>query len=287
MGTLYVVATPIGNLEDVSERALRVLREAGLIAAEDTRHTRKLLTHYHLSARLISYHEHNKLARLDVVLNALAVGSVALVSDAGTPALSDPGEELVRAALDAGHSVSPVPGPSAALAALVVSGLPTDRFTFVGFLPRRSADRRAELARLRALPHTLIFYEAPHRLLDCLRDVQAELGDRAAVLARELTKLHEEVLRGTLASLLAHATEAGPRGEYTLVVAGASPTAEDDTARSTAAAEDHLRRLLAGGHGTREAADLVARTYGMRRRDVYRLALEIAASDSSGSGDQP
>jgi 16S rRNA (cytidine1402-2'-O)-methyltransferase len=277
MGTLYIVATPIGNLEDISLRALRVLREASLIAAEDTRHTRKLLTHYGIAARLVSYHEHNKLARLDVVLSALAAGSVALVSDAGTPALSDPGQELVRAALDAGHTVTPVPGPSAALAALVVSGLPTDRFTFVGFLPRRSADRRAELARLRALPHTLIFYEAPHRLLDSLADIETELGDRDAVLARELTKLHEDVRRGTLSALRAHATEAGPRGEYTLVVAGAAPVPEDGGESSAADASEHLRQLLHSGHGTREAADIVAKAYGMRRRDAYRLALELSS----------
>jgi 16S rRNA (cytidine1402-2'-O)-methyltransferase len=279
MGTLYVVATPIGNLEDISLRALRVLREASLIAAEDTRHTRKLLTHYDIAAHLVSYHEHNKLARLDVVLSALAAGSVALVSDAGTPALSDPGQELVRAALEAGHTVTPVPGPSAALAALVVSGLPTDHFTFVGFLPRRSADRRAELARLRALPHTLIFYEAPHRLLDSLADIETELGDRDAVLARELTKLHEDVRRGTLSALRAHAKEAGPRGEYTLVVAGAAPVPEDGGASSVADASEHLRQLLRSGHGTREAADIVAKAYGMRRRDAYRLALELASAE--------
>jgi 16S rRNA (cytidine1402-2'-O)-methyltransferase len=276
MGTLYVVATPIGNLEDTSPRALRVLREASLIAAEDTRHTRNLLTHFGIAGHLISYHEHNKLARLDLVLGALATGTVALVSDAGTPALSDPGQELVRAALDTGHTVSPVPGPSAALAALVVSGLPTDRFTFVGFLPRRAADRRAELAGLRALPHTLIFYEAPHRLLDSLQDMRAELGDRQAALARELTKVHEEVRRGTLSDLWAQAEQAGPRGEYTIVVAGASPGEGHEDARPASDAHERLRELLRSGHGTREASDIIAEAYGMRRREAYRLALEVA-----------
>jgi 16S rRNA (cytidine1402-2'-O)-methyltransferase len=285
MGTLYIVATPIGNLEDISLRALRMLREASIIAAEDTRQTRKLLNHYNIAAHLVSYHEHNKLVRRDVILSALATGTVALVSDAGTPALSDPGQELVQSALVAGHTVSPVPGPSAALAALVASGLPTDRFTFVGFLPRRPAERRAELATLRALPHTLIIYEAPHRLLDSLADIQTELGDRDAVLARELTKIHEELLHGKLSDLRAHTEEKGPRGEYTIVVAGAAPSEARDVEQHVSDASDELRRLLASGHGTREAADLVAQTCGMRRRDVYRLALDLTSAMATNETD--
>jgi 16S rRNA (cytidine1402-2'-O)-methyltransferase len=282
MGTLYLVATPIGNLEDVTLRALRVLRAVQLIAAEDTRHTRKLLNHFEIPTPALSYHEHNKLARLDEVLAALAVGDVALVSDAGTPALSDPGQELVRAALASGHRVVPVPGPAAAIAALVASGLPTDQFTFLGFLPRRPADRRAALAGVRDLPHTLVLYEAPHRLLASLDDLLAALGDRSAVVARELTKLHEEILRGRLSDLRARcAAGSGPRGEYTLVVAGAAPAAASTQTPAEAAiaqerARARLRALLAAGQRTRAAADIVAAEFTLPRREAYRLAIEIA-----------
>jgi 16S rRNA (cytidine1402-2'-O)-methyltransferase len=279
MGTLYVVATPIGNLEDMSLRALRVLREARLIAAEDTRHTRKLLTHYQIATRTISYHEHSAPVRTAEILSALVEGDVALVSDAGTPAVSDPGQALVVAALQAGHQVVPVPGPSAAIAALVASGLPTDQFTFLGFLPRRSTERRAALAKVRPLEHTLILYEAPHRLLACLDDALAVLGDRQAAVARELTKVHEEVLRGSLSALRTQcAAGAGPRGEYTLVVEGASAGAtaapdEPDWERARA----RLAALLAAGWRTRDAANVVASELGLSRRDAYRLALEVAA----------
>jgi len=279
MGTLYVVATPIGNLEDMSLRALRVLREVRLIAAEDTRHTRKLLAHYQIATRTISYHEHSALVRTAEILRVLVEGDVALVSDAGTPGVSDPGQPLVVAALRAGHQVVPVPGPSAAIAALVASGLPTDQFTFLGFLPRRSTERRAALTKVRPLEHTLILYEAPHRLLACLDDALAVLGDRQAAAARELTKVHEEVLRGSLSALRTQcAAGAGPRGEYTLVVEGASAGAiaapnEPDRER----ARVRLAALLAAGWRTRDAANVVASELGMSRRDAYRLALEVAA----------
>ncbi len=282
MGTLYLVATPIGNLEDISARALRILREVPLIAAEDTRHTRQLLNHFAIPTRAISYHEHNKLTRLDDVLAALATGDVALVSDAGTPAVSDPGQELVRAALAAGHRVVPIPGPSAVIAALIASGLPTDRFTFLGFLPRRSSERRAALAAVRDLPHTLVLYEAPHRLLASLDDLLTELGDRPAAVARELTKLHEEIQRGTLSELRQRsAAGSGPRGEYTLVVAGASaesavPPAAAEPAVVADRARPRLRALLDAGRGTRDAAAIVAEELGIPRRDAYRLALEVA-----------
>ena len=282
MGTLYLVATPIGNLEDITLRALRVLREVRLIAAEDTRHTRKLLNHFQIATRAISYHEHNKLSRLDDVLAALVAGDVALVSDAGTPAVSDPGQELVRAVLDAGFAVVPVPGPSAAIAALIASGLPTDQFTFVGFLPRRPTERRAAIARVRDLPHTLILYEAPHRLLACLDDLLAELGDRPVAIARELTKVHEEMLRGSLTVLRERcAAGAGPRGEYTLVIAGAGQAPDTsiharDATIITEDARTRLRALLASGHSTRDAAAIVARDLAIPRRDAYRLALDAA-----------
>jgi 16S rRNA (cytidine1402-2'-O)-methyltransferase len=281
MGTLYLVATPIGNLDDITLRALRVLREVRLVAAEDTRHTRKLLSHFQIRARAISYHEHNKLARLDEVLAALAEGDVALVSDAGTPAISDPGEELVRAAIEAGFEVVPIPGPNAAIPALIASGLPTGHFTFLGFLPRRPVDRRAALAGVRDLPHTLVLYEAPHRLLACLDDLLTELGDRQAAVASDLTKLHERMLRGPLSVLRERcAAEGGPRGEYTLVIAGAEPASERKLSKEAQAdavelARERLRALLAAGEHTRDAAATVAGELGLSRRDAYRLALEI------------
>ena len=200
MGTLYLVATPIGNLEDLSPRALRILRDARLIAAEDTRVTRKLLAHFDLHTPLTSYFEHNKLSKLDSVLAALAQGDVALVSDAGTPAINDPGYELVRAALSAGYTVCPVPGPSAPLAALAASGLPTDAFLYLGYLPRRSSERRELFEKIADLSYTLIFLESPHRLLAGLADLKSSLGDRQIAVARELTKVHEQIWRGTLSA---------------------------------------------------------------------------------------
>ena len=270
MGTLFLVATPIGNLEDISARALRVLREASLVAAEDTRETRKLLSHFDLHTPLMAYHEHNKLTRLEAVLAALARADVALVSDAGTPGLNDPGYELVRAALAAGHTVSPVPGPSAPIAALVASGLPTDRFFYMGYLQRRAAARRTQLAAVAAIEATLVALEAPHRLLPALGDICDVLGDRQMAVARELTKLHEEILRGRVSEIQAHFERQAPRGEVTLVIAGASPAA--------AAAWDESRvrkevqgRMDAGETAARAAAE-VAQESGWTRRAVYRLA---------------
>lgn len=283
MGTLFLVATPIGNLEDITLRALRILREVSLIAAEDTRHTRKLLTHFNIATPLTSYHEHSGPARADALVAALTQGDIALVSDAGTPVLSDPGQALVRAALAAGHVVIPIPGPAAAIAALVASGLPTDQFTFLGFLPRKSSDRRALLARFAQAPETLILYEAPHRLLACLDDLLAALGDRDATLARELTKVHEEWRRGRLSALRAgYAHGDAPRGEFTIVISGAEPDVEQESeeARERSAIAS-LRALLANGMGVREAAVEVARLSGLPRRQMYRLALEVAAESAT------
>ncbi len=279
MGTLYLVATPIGNLEDITLRALRILRQVSLIAAEDTRHTRKLLAHFEITTSMTSYHEHSGPARTDALIEALAHGDVALVSDAGTPALSDPGQALVRAALAAGHAVVPVPGPAAAIAALVASGQSTDQFTFLGFPPRKSPERRALLARFADAPETLILYEAPHRLLACLDDLQATLGDREATLAREVTKIHEEFRRGRLSKLRAGYTQGeSPRGEFTLVVSGAEPAVdqEPEEARERRAVEV-IQTMLAEGASVREAATQVARLTGLPRRQVYRLALEVAS----------
>ncbi|MBN1965074.1 MAG: 16S rRNA (cytidine(1402)-2'-O)-methyltransferase, partial [Anaerolineae bacterium] len=218
MPTLYVVPTPIGNLEDITLRALRILREASLIAAEDTRTTRKLLSRYEITTPLTSYHEHNKLTKLDAIFAALESGDVALVSDAGTPGVSDPGYELIGEALARGVPVVVLPGPSAVIAALVASGLPTDRFLFVGFLPRKPSALRRALSDLAAERATLIAYESPNRLTDTLQAVLEVLGDRPVAVARELTKLFEEVWRGPVSAALAHYRDAPPKGEITLVI---------------------------------------------------------------------
>lgn len=269
MGTLYLVATPIGNLEDMTARALRVLREASLVAAEDTRRTGQLLAHFGLHTPLTSYFEHNKLAKLDSVLAALESGDVALVSDAGTPALSDPGYELVRAALEAGHRVAPIPGPSAVMAALVASGLPTDAFVYLGFLPRKDSERQRLLASVAREPRTLVAFEAPHRLLDSLMAVEELLGDRPVAVARELTKLHEEIYRGPASAARAHFSAKDILGEVTLVIAGAAQTERWSEANVRA----ELSKLLAYGVKRKEAAKLVSELSGWPQREVYQLAV--------------
>ena len=270
MGTLYVVGTPIGNLEDVTLRALRVLREAGLIAAEDTRRTRKLLARYDIHTPLTSYFEHNKLTKLDTILAALREKDVALVSEAGMPGLSDPGYELIRAAIAAGVPVVPVPGPSAPVTALVVSGLPTDSFTFLGFLPRRAKERRQLLQSVADERRTLVAFEAPHRLLKALEDIAAILGDRPLAVACELTKMYEEVWRGTVRMAITWFTAHPPRGEFTLVIGGAVEPERWDEAQVRA----EIERLLAEGVSRREAIKLVTAASGWLRREVYRLALQ-------------
>ena len=228
MGTLYLVATPIGNLDDMTLRAIHVLESVPLIAAEDTRHTLRLLTHFGLRRPLISLHAHNEARQLQTILNRLAQHDVALVSDAGTPALSDPGVRLVSAAVAAGYPVVPIPGPSAVLAALVSSGLPTNQFTFLGFLPRK----RGELERLMKdageAKRTFVFFESPHRVQKTLAIMASALGPRSLVVAREITKVHEEFLRGTPATLLEHFAKSPPRGELTVVVAGSDWRASDE-----------------------------------------------------------
>ncbi|MBI5876760.1 MAG: 16S rRNA (cytidine(1402)-2'-O)-methyltransferase [Chloroflexi bacterium] len=266
MNTLYVVGTPIGNLEDITLRALRILKSVRLIAAEDTRKTRILLDRYEIRTPLTSYFEHNKLAKLDRVLDALDEGDVALVSDAGMPGLSDPGYELVREALARKVPVVVVPGVSAAVSALVVSGLPTDQFVFGGFLPRKSGERRAALETLAGERRTLVFYEAPHRVVETLGDVLAVLGDRPVCAARELTKLYEEIVRGTAREVLAHFTANEPRGEFTLVVGGAPESSDRWDADAVRA---RLEALMNDGLPGAEAARQVARESGWPRREVY------------------
>jgi 16S rRNA (cytidine1402-2'-O)-methyltransferase len=285
MGRLHIVSTPIGNLEDVTLRALRVLREADLVFAEDTRRTRILLDRHALAARPRSLHAHNEAARTGEVLAALSAGrSVALVSDAGTPLVSDPGARLIAAAVAAGHTVVSIPGPSAVLAALTVSGLPGDGFTFLGFLPRRASLRRERLERFREAPETLILFESPRRLSATLLELQDALGDRLACVGRELTKLHEEAARGTL-SELALRFRAGTRGEVTIVVAGAG----HEKARARAKAgephpgslDERIHVLLAEGRSPREISATLAKTFAARRREVYARAVQAAARRSN------
>ncbi len=267
-----MVATPIGNLEDITTRAVRILREVELIAAEDTRHTKKLLRHLNIQRRLECYFEHNKLTKLDTILEALEKGDVALVSDAGTPALNDPGYELVKAVLDAGHQVSPVPGPSAPLAALVASGLPTDRFLYLGYLPRKESQRVRFLGEVRDLPYTLVCLEAPHRLVATLEDLLAVMGDRQISVARELTKLHEEIFRGTIAEAVTHYGESPVMGEITLVITGASKRAAKWSSEQV---DSVIRDALAKGELPARVAGDVAAKSGWKRRDLYKIITEI------------
>ena len=270
MASLYLVATPIGNLEDISLRALRVLGEVSLIAAEDTRRTRKLLAKYGIRTPLVSYHEHNKRVKTDYVMERLAEGDVALVSDAGMPGMSDPGYELVVAASERGVPVVPVPGPSVVVSALVVSGLPTDRFIYLGFLPRRAGSRRRLLASIADEVGTIVILEAPHRLPATLEDVLNVLGDRRIAVCRELTKIHEEIFRGVVSEALAHFGQ--PRGEFTIVIAGR----EEVERRLTDEIEQELGRRRRSGITAREAITGLARETGLSRRELYRAWLKLA-----------
>jgi 16S rRNA (cytidine1402-2'-O)-methyltransferase len=269
MGTLFLVATPIGNLEDMSPRAVRVLREARLIAAEDTRHTRHLLTHFDLHTPLTSYYEHNKLTKQDAILAALSQGDVALVSDAGTPAINDPGYELVKAALAAGHPVSPVPGPSAPIAALAASGLPTDSFLYLGYLPRKTSERKALCAQVGPLPHTLVFLESPHRVVESLTDLETFLGDREMAAARELTKVYEQFVRGPIREVKAYFTEHEPRGEFVLVVSGQSPVASEPWSQERLI--DRIQKEIEAGQKAKDIAAELAELSGWNKKEIYAL----------------
>lgn len=273
-GTLYLVATPIGNLDDITHRAIKVLGEVDLIACEDTRHTRKLLTHYGISSRTISYHEHNERERAEELLARLIAGeSVAIVSDAGTPGISDPGFRLVQLAIENEIRVVPIPGPSAMVNALVASGLPTDEFFFGGFLPSRSGPRRARLKSLEAIPATLIFYEAPHRLSAALRDAAELLGPRQAVVARELTKLHEEIARGSLSKLAERYASENVRGEIVLVIDRGTGQAQPNVTKTSIG--DLVSAFEAEGMDHRAALKKAARELGLSRDEAYRrLAAE-------------
>lgn len=275
MGTLYIVPTPLGNLEDITLRALRILGEVSLIATEDTRTTGRLLKHYNIQGRMVSHHEHSRPAQLEQILTALDEGDVALVSEAGTPLLSDPGYELVRLAVQRGINVVSLPGPNAITTALAASGLPPYPFLFAGFLPRKATERRHFLQDLASQRATLVFFESPHRFQNALTDMAEILGaERSLAVGRELTKLYEEIWRGTLAEAVIAWANREVRGEITLVVAGAAPPAEWDQAQ----VETALAQAFAAGKTSKEAIDQVKTQSGWPKREVYALAQTIKNS---------
>jgi len=276
MSTLFLVATPIGNLEDLGPRAQRILGEVKLIAAEDTRHSRKLLTHFDIHTPLTSYFEHNQRDKVDQVLSELNKGDVALISDAGMPGINDPGYLLVRAVLDAGHQVSPIPGPSAPIAALAASGLPTDHFLYLGYPPQKTSDRRKAFEDVAALPYTLVMLESPHRLLPTLEDLQATLGERQVVVAAELTKMYERFFRGSLSEAIELYKNEPSRGEFTVVVSGH----QSSFAKwETRAVHEALRAGIKKNTKPSVLAKEVAAESGWPKSDVYDLLQEIQKKD--------
>lgn len=269
MGTLYLVATPIGNLEDMSPRGVRVLREAILIAAEDTRHTGKLLKHFEIKTPITSYFEHNKLNKLEFILEKLAVGDVALVSDAGTPAVNDPGYELIKAALASNFDVRPVPGPSAPIAALTASGLPTDSFLYLGYLPHKTSDRHKFIGQVASLSYTLIVLESPYRVVEALEDILSILGDRQICVAREMTKMFEEYWRGTVSRALEHFKSQPARGEFTLVIQGQT---KGESGKWT---EEKLLKAIEkemeSGKSAKDISSELAKQTGWSKKEIYAL----------------
>ncbi len=284
-GTLYVVATPIGNLEDITFRAVRILQTVDIIAAEDTRHTGKLLQHLQVKTPQVSYHEHNQASRIPELLENLHQGkAIALVSDAGMPGISDPGFELIQACVDANIPVVPIPGANAAITALSASGLPSNRFSFEGFLPTKSQQRREHLGALQTESRTLIFYESPHRLRETLQDLELIWGgDRQIVLARELTKLYEEFWRGTITEAIALYTQREPQGEYTLVVAGISPQKPQLTDTQLKA---ELLDLMQQGISRSQASRQLAKLTALNRRVLYQLALSIVMDSDDANSER-
>lgn len=277
IGTLYLVATPIGNLEDITLRALRVLKEANLIAAEDTRQTLKLLNHFEIKNTLVSYHEHNKIEKGHYLVRQLLDGKdIALVSDAGSPGISDPGEELVRLAVEQGVVVTMVPGPAAVVAGLVLSGLPSGRFGFEGFLPMNKRVRSERLQSIKDDTRTLVFYEAPHKLIYTLKDLRAAFGNRRIALARELTKKFEEIVRCTLDEAIDKYNKEAPKGEFVLILDGADEQLLEEAKMSSWNAislEEHVRKYTDSGLDRKEALKKVADDRGMSKRDVYNSLL--------------
>jgi 16S rRNA (cytidine1402-2'-O)-methyltransferase len=277
VGTLYVVGTPIGNLEDMTFRAVKILQSVDAIAAEDTRHTGKLLQHFQIKTPQVSYHEHNRNERLPELLNKLSEGkAIALVTDAGMPGISDPGYELVKACAEAGIEVVPIPGATAGITALSASGLPTHRFVFEGFLPASGQERQQRLESLQAESRTLIFYEAPHRVRETLQDLAQYLGEnRSIVLARELTKLHEEFWRGSIGEAIVHYNQQEPKGEFTLIVAGAEA---EVPVLSQEALKAELQQIMAQGVSRSQASRQLAQLTKLPRRQLYQLALSLPGS---------
>jgi len=273
MPALYIVATPIGNLEDISLRALRTLREVRLIAAEDTRRTKRLLDAYDIKTTMTSYHEHNKWTKLEYILNCLEDGDVALVSNAGMPGMSDPGYELIVTASRKGVPIVPIPGPSVVTTALVISGLPTDKFIYLGFLPRKSNSRRRLLKSVTGQDGTIIALESPYRIPAALNDILLVLGDRRIAICRELTKIHEEVFRGKISQAIEHFTE--PRGEFTLVIEGKRV---EDKPQLTPDIERQLRHMRQSGLPAKEAITKVAGDTGLHRKELYQAWLAMARS---------
>ena len=276
MGTLYVVGTPIGNLEDLTLRAARTLGEVALVAAEDTRVTRRLLNHLGIRVPCVSCNEHNWRSRLPDLVKALATGDVALVTDAGMPGVSDPGAAVVSAVEAEGIDVRVIPGPSAVTTALAVSGMPADSFAFLGFLPRRGRERRERLAAVAATPDTLVFFESPHRLKAMLGDLLRSLGDRQLAVCRELTKLHEEIWRGRISEAIERFAE--PRGEFVLVVAGSGGPEKEESASNQVLAREQLAVLRQSGARAREAVAEVMAATGLPRSEVYRMWVETGRS---------
>lgn len=276
-GTLYLVATPIGNLEDITLRAIRILKEVDMIAAEDTRQTLKLLNHFDIKKPMVSYYEHNKLEKGNYLIGQLLEGkNLALVSDAGTPGISDPGEDLVGLAVKNGITVTMAPGPVAAAMGLVLSGLPTGRFCFEGFLPMNKRARRNRIRGLKSETRTMVFYEAPHKLEYTLKDLREELGNRRIVLARELTKKYEELLRCTLEEAIEKYSGESPRGEYVLVVEGLSEEAvveEEKKQWSEVSLEEHVQSYIDLGMSKKDAMKKAAADRGLSKRDVYNQLL--------------
>jgi len=284
VGTLYVVGTPIGNLEDITFRAVRILKSVDVIAAEDTRHTGKLLQHYEIKAPQVSYHEHNRSERLPELIDQLQAGkAIALVTDAGMPGISDPGYELVKACIDVGIQVVPIPGATAVITALSAAGLPTDRFVFEGFLPASGKERQKRLESLPAEARTMIFYESPHRLRQTLEDLGEHLGGkRTLVLARELTKMHEEFWRGSIGEAILHYTHHEPKGEFTLVVAGAQAQAlvlSEDVLKA------ELQQIMDRGVSRSQASRELAQLTKLPRRHLYQLALSLPGSSPETAGN--
>jgi 16S rRNA (cytidine1402-2'-O)-methyltransferase len=272
-GTLYIVATPIGNLEDITLRAIRILKEADVVAAEDTRHSQKLLSKYDIHTPLTSYHDHNKEEKAPVLVAKMLDGkSVALVSDAGTPGISDPGYFLINLAVDQNIAVVPIPGATAAIAALSVSGLPTDSFVFEGFLPSKHTARLKRLQELKDEKRTLVFYEAPHRIIATVDDLLLVFGDRKSVVTRELTKVHEEAIRGTLTEVLGRLNSGSTKGEFTIVLHGAT----DTPAEQHLDTKDYLKDLmLHRGLSKKEAIAAAAEELGLSKKDVYKESLKL------------